>query len=109
MNLQNTYKEDDVIVQLIADQKNIFENIVLSLQQREADPNIADLLKELKPIKDVYDKLEVIKIENPDIENAKTNQIIVGGSTKIVINEDQFNQLKKAMNTVRNKLAGSDV
>ncbi len=109
LNLQNKYKKDDVIVQLIADQKNIFENIILSLQQREADPNIADLLKDLQPVKEVYDKLEVIKIENPDIENAKTNQIIVGGSTKIVMNEDQFNQLKKAMEKVRNKLAGSDV
>ena len=65
--------------------------------------------KELQPIKEVYDKLEVIKIENPNIENAKTNQIIVGGTTKIVMNEDQFNQLKKAMELVRNKLAGSDV
>ena len=49
------------------------------------------------------------QFENSDIENAKTNQIIVGGTTKIVMNEDQFNELKKAMDSVRNKLAGSDV
>lgn len=108
-NLQNKYQKDNEIIQLIADQKNIFENIILSLQQREADPNVADLIKELQPVKNVYDKLEVIKIENPNVKNAKANQIIVGGSTKIVMTEDQYNQLKKALADVRNKLSGSDV
>jgi len=108
-NLQNKYQKDNEIIQLIADQKNIFENIILSLQQREADPNVADLIKELQPVKTVYDGLEVIKIENPNVKNAKANQIIVGGTTKIVMTEDQFNQLKKAMADVRNKLSGSDV
>ncbi len=108
-NLQNKYEKDNEIIQLIADQKNIFENIILSLQQREADPNVADLIKELQTVKNVYDGLEVIKIENPNVQNAKANQIIVGGSTKIVMTEDQFNQLKKAIADVRNKLSGSDV
>jgi len=107
--LQNKFEKNNEIIQLIADQKNIFENIILSLQQREADPNVADLIKELQPVKNVYDGLEVIKIENPNVKNAKTNQIIVGGSTKIVMTEDQFNQLKKAIVDVRNKLSGSDV
>ena len=108
-NLQDKYQKDNDIIQLIADQKNIFENIVLSLQQREADPNVADLIQELQAVKTVYDGLEVIKIENPNVKNAKANQIIVGGSTKIVMTETQFNQLKKAIADVRNKLAGSDV
>ena len=107
--LQNKFEKNNEIIQLIADQKNIFENIILSLQQREADPNVADLIKELQPVKNVYDGLEVIKIENPNVKNAKANQIIVGGSTKIVMTEDQFNQLKKAIVDVRNKLSGSDV
>ncbi len=108
-NLQNKYEDNNEIIQLIADQKNIFENIILSLQQREGDANIADILKDLQPIKDVYDKLEVIKIENPDTETSKPGQIIVGGSTKIVMTEEQFNDLKKAIADVRNKLAGVNV
>ncbi len=107
-SLQNTYDSNSDVIQLIADQKNIFENIILSLQQREADPNVADLIKELQPIKEIYDKLEVIKIENP-ADNIKTNKIIVGGTTKIVMTEEQFTQLKHAIAGVRNKLSGSDV
>ncbi len=108
-NLQDKFEKDNAIIQLIADQKNIFENIMLSLQQREAEPNVADLIKELKPIKEVYDGLEVIKIEKPAKGNVKTNQIIVGGATKIVINKEQYNKLKKVLAEVRNKLSGSNI
>ncbi|MCF6365438.1 MAG: hypothetical protein L3J35_04470 [Bacteroidales bacterium] len=107
--LQNNYEEDSEIIQLIADQKNIFENLILSLQQREADENISAIIKELQPIKNVYDQLEVIKIENPKISNAEGNQIVVGGTTRIVMTKDQFNKLKESIAEVRNNLAGSSV
>ena len=108
-NLQNKFEENNEIIQLIADQKNIFENLVLSLEQREADESIKSIINDLKPIKDVYDQLEVIKIETPTNENVGRNQIIVGGSTKIVITKEQFNKLKESITVVRNKLAGSNV
>jgi len=107
--LQNEYEEDSEIIQLIADQKNIFENLILSLQQREADENISAIIKELQPIKNVYDQLEVIKIENPVVNNAGSNQIVVGGTTRIVMTKDQFTKLKESIAEVRNNLAGSNV
>jgi uncharacterized lipoprotein YehR (DUF1307 family) len=108
-SLQNKYIKENEIIQLIADQKNIFENLMLSLEQREADENISLVIQELKPIKDIYDQLEVIKIENPNKVTPKPGQIMVGGTTKIVITEQQFNSLKESIATVRNKLAGSNV
>ncbi len=108
-SLQNKYIKENEIIQLIADQKNIFENLMLSLEQREADENISLVIQELKPIKDIYDQLEVIKIENPNKVTLKPGQIMVGGTTKIVITEQQFNSLKESIATVRNKLAGSNV
>lgn len=107
--LQNNYEEDNNIIQLIADQKNIFENLILSLEQKESDPNIREILNDLKPIKNVYDELEVIKIENPTNQNPTGSQIMVGGTTKIVITEEQFKKLKKSIAEVRNNLAGSSV
>lgn len=107
--LQDKYEEDNNIIQLIADQKNIFENLILSLEQRENDASISEVLNDLQPIKSVFDELEVIKIENPVDQNLTGNQIIVGGTTKIVITEEQFNKLKKSIAEVRNILAGSSV
>ena len=107
--LQSNYEQDNEVIQLIADQKNIFENLILSLQQREADENISAIIKELQPIKNVYDQLEVVKIENPSVNPSSKNQIVIGGTTKIVITEAQFNKLKESIAEVRNNLAGSNV
>ncbi len=43
--LQNNFEEGSEIIQLIADQKNIFENLILSLHQREAYENISAIIK----------------------------------------------------------------
>ncbi len=109
INIKGTYSEDDNIIQLIADQKNIFENLILYLEQLEADAGIKELIQDLKPIKEIYDSLEVVKIENVNTDNKKGNQIIVGGATKIVITEEQFKKLKETINKIRNKLAVNNV
>jgi len=109
VNLVDEYKENDVTIQLIADQKNVFENLILSLEQRQNDRNIKTIIEELKPIKDVYDQLEVIKVEAPVKTGAQENQIIVGGTTKIVITKEQFLLLKKTISNVRNKIVANDV
>ncbi len=109
VNITKTYNENDPTIQLIADQKNVFENLILSLEQRQNDVNIKTVIEELNPIKEIYDKLEVVKIENPDQVKASKNQIIVGGTTKIVMTKEQFLQLKRTITDVRNKLALNDV
>jgi hypothetical protein len=78
------------------------------LQQRETEESIKLIIKELTPIKGIYDKLEVVKIEQPAETHASKKQIVVGGTTKIVITEEQFNELKKTIADVRNNLASSN-
>lgn len=109
VNLKDTYSENDPTIQLIADQKNVFENLILSLEQRQNDINIKTVIEELNPIKEIYDKLEVVKIENPEQVKTTEKQIIVGGTTKIVLTKEQFIQLKNTISAVRNKLAENDV
>ena len=108
-NLVSEFSEEDKTVQLIADQKNIFENLILYLDQNKADENIQIIIADLQPIKEIYEKLEVVKIENPTIDKSDKNQIVVGGSSKIVITKEQFDNLKETISTVRNKLAGNNV
>jgi uncharacterized lipoprotein YehR (DUF1307 family) len=107
-NLQGKFKADDEIIQLIADQKNIFENMMLSLEQRQGDEIIGTVIKDLKPIESVYDELEVVNIENPEKVSPKGNQILVGGTTKIMMTEEQFNKLKRVITEVRNKFANAN-
>jgi len=108
-NLIPEYSENNKTVQLIADQKNIFENLVLYLEQNPKDENIKSVLLDLKPIKDIYDNLEVVKISNTNAIKPKENQKVVGGTSKIVITKEQFLKLKQTITTVRNKLAVNNV
>jgi hypothetical protein len=109
MNLQGKFKNNNEIIQLIADQKNIFENMMKSLEQHKTEEIINALINELKPIELIYNELEVVQIENPEKVNPKGNTILVGGTTKIVITEDQFIRLKKTITEVRNKFANASV
>lgn len=107
-SLQNEYDENNKIVQLIADQKNIFENLILSLEQKKEDKNISEILNDLTPIKNIYDKLEVVKVEKPKSTPAMKNKIVIGGTTKITITKEQFESLKEAISNVRNKFTGNN-
>ena len=109
IHLVGEYEENNNIIQLIADQKNIFENLVLFLTQNQDNADINQLLKDLTAVRKVYDNLDVVKIEKADKLANPENKIIVGGATKIVITERQFNDLEQAISDVRNKLTLNNV
>lgn len=109
INLIDEYKANENVIQLIADQKNIFENLILFLKQNKANEDINKLLEELEPIRTIYDGLDVVKIEKSEKILNPDNKIIVGGATRIVITENQFQDLKKAITDVRNKLTLNSV
>lgn len=109
VNLVKEYKENDKTIQLIADQKNIFENLILYLEQNKNDENIKKIIEDLKPIQVIYDELEEVDIENNNGSVTKTGQIVIGGARKIVIKKEQYDRLKQTITTVRNKLTGNNV
>jgi hypothetical protein len=104
VNLVGEYKENDINVQRIADQKLTFENLMDYLIQYKSDKNISSILIELSSIKEAYDSL---KKEKTDKEATKKqgDTFVVGGNSKIVITKEQFEALKIAIVKVRTKLA----
>ncbi len=109
VNLIDEYKEDDKTIQLIADQKNIFENLILYLEQNKDDENIKKIIEDLKPIQKIYNGLEEVDIENATKPEVAAGQIIIGGARKIVITKEQFANLKQIISEIRNKLTGNNV
>ena len=107
-NLVGTYSADNKTIQLVADQKLIFENLMLYLDQNKNDENIKSVISELQPIKVIYDQLKEEKNET-GVNKTKTKGYVVGGGSKIVISKEQFQKLKETITIVRNKLAGNNV
>ncbi len=110
-NLVTEFKEKSGSIQRIADQKQVFDNLLKYLNQQGADENIQATIKDLEPVKAAYDKIEEVSTGNADnTDNANAankTQIVVGGSKKVVITAEQYKALKEAISTVRNKLTGN--
>jgi hypothetical protein len=107
-NIVGQYSPENKTIQLVADQKLIFENLMLYLNQNKNDDNIKSVIAELQPIKAIYDQLKEEKTESGN-SKPKNKGYIVGGGSKIVISKEQFEKLKETIGTVRNKLAGNNV
>ena len=102
------FDENSSTIQRVADQKIIFSNLILYLEQNLEYDGINEILEELAPIKNIYEQLEIVDVE----ETMKTDDneaIIVGGKTKIKITELQYKNLKETISNVRNNFINNNV
>ena len=102
------FAEGSATIQRIADQKIIFSNLMLYLEQNQNLSSIQKVLDEFTAIQDVFNQLERIDVETlPRTENNEI--IVVGGNTKIKITEEQFKKLKETISKVRNNFINTNV
>ena len=104
VNLLDNYKQDAKIISLLASQKNVVSNLTSYLDQLKSDENIQMTINELKPLADFYQSLEVQKEEPKDGQKTSAGKIVVGGNSKIIMTEAQFQTLKKEITAIRNKI-----
>ena len=104
VNLLDNYKQDAKVISLLASQKNVVSNLTSYLDQLKSDENIQMTINELKPLADFYQSLEVQKEEPKDGQKTSAGKIVVGGNSKIIMTEAQFQTLKKEITAIRNKM-----
>lgn len=108
--ITHSYNKDEATIQLIADQKYVIENLFLYLKKVNGNSNhLSEIIEMLKPIKAIYDKLKIEKIEEQVSETAPEGYYLVGGTTKIIITKEQFEELKQTIEKIRNKLTKTNV
>lgn len=99
-NFSGEFSEDNVIVQRIADQKLVLENIISYSGPFKDDPTIAGALEAIKPIRKVYHEIESVESETV-VTKSEDGKIIIAGGNKITISQEQFEMLKEATIQVR--------
>lgn len=104
VNLIDTYKQDEKVINLLASQKHVVSNLFAYLEQLKFDESIQRTINDLQPLRNFYESLEVQKDESGQGITTKGDKIVVGGSTKIIMTEDQFKTLKKEVTEIRNKI-----
>jgi hypothetical protein len=104
VNLIDTYKQDEKVINLLASQKHVVSNLFAYLEQLKFDESIQRTINDLQPLRTFYESLEVQKDESGQGITTKGDKIVVGGTTKIIMTEDQFKTLKKEVTEIRNKI-----
>ncbi len=74
------------------------------LNQSKEAKSIKATIEQMKPIENVFFKLETVKT-GKDVNN----KIVIGGNTKIRITEEQLKNLKQAINKVQNYITNNNV
>jgi hypothetical protein len=86
--------------QRIADQKIIFGNLYTFLKKNENEIGVKDALESIQGIRAVFASLHEERVAKSKKE-AETGKMILSSSTKITINQQQFEELKSAINSYR--------
>lgn len=102
LNLMNEYKEGDAMLQRVADQKLVFENLVMYLEKYEDDRLVGQTLADLAPLKAIFASLEEEQTTT-QIKKTKGQRLVLGGTGKVNITSEQFDQLKSAVDALRNQ------
>lgn len=97
-----TYQSNPKSVNIIAEQKLTVDNIKELLAQHAGNAQVASLTSKLKGVFEIYDRVDVKEI-SPTIQLTKGKREI-GGSESYSFSEANFNELIKAIDTLRKDL-----
>jgi hypothetical protein len=103
------FDEKNPTIQKVADQKMIITNLWNFLKQNEKDANISSIMTDLKPLYEFYSGLASVEVDNSNMKTNNNEIIIVGGNSKVVINSEQYDKLKKMIIDIRNKITLNNV
>lgn len=103
LQITGDYDAESDLVQKIADQKYVLDNIVSYSKTYADDAAVKEILETLTPLHDIYNSLELE--ENPtDVSSTEDGKLIIGGGDRLIIAEEQFNQLKEEAFSIRNAI-----
>lgn len=112
VNLVDDYDNAGNILQHLAEQKYAIDNLMVFAESlSEEDENIASVIDDMKPIRQIYDGLELgsgavtIRTQN-EASGKKPKKLVIGGgdSGPITLSHEDFNKLKEATIRLRTSL-----
>lgn len=101
-NLIGEYDEKNILVQRLADQKLVMENILDYLNLHSEEDRVMEVLSEIQPFSDVFLKLDEEKVSAE--KSNEGDKVILGGS-RIIMTKAEFNELKTAATNYRNQFS----
>jgi len=103
VNLLSDFDSEAELVQKIADQKFVLDNITAYASYYESDPTIESILLDLEPLIKLYANLSVEATETSVNQNSD-GKLVIGGGDKLVITKKEFDELVQVTTELRTKI-----
>lgn len=101
-NMVGEYNADNEIIQRIADQKLVMENVLDYLNIFREEERVMEVLTELQGVSDVFLNMDEESIS--DQLKQQDGKTVLGGN-RIIMTADEFNELKEAATAYRNSFS----
>lgn len=106
LNLVGEYSKESITIQRIAEQKYVFDNLYYYFEEFKGDPIVDALYDDVGKLKQVINKIGEEKIKTK-VEKSDDGTLVLSGGSKVVINSEQFYELKEISSEIRNKFVNS--
>jgi len=103
ISMVEDYNQVNKLIQHLADQKYVVDNLFLMAESLSEDENVKALLENLRPVKDLYDLVEEPQ-GNTTMKKEESGKLVIGSKKQIRLSEEQFMELKKITTEVRTNI-----
>lgn len=107
MNLAEEYKDEDPLIQKVAEQKFAFINLVKSCELHKTNNNIAAVLLYLSEIQAIYDQVKMTEGTKREMYRTASGKIRFKGGPNIRMEEKEFNDLKNSITNIRTQIVNN--
>lgn len=102
------YEEGGVLVDRIAEQKLTLENLMGFLMKYENDSDVMEVMEGLAEIEGLFWELEVEEGEDATTE-LEGDMYVMSGGGKIVVSQEQYNELKELVKALRMEIVEGEI
>jgi hypothetical protein len=103
LNAVEGFEADSETAQRIADQKITFGNLYTFLKKNEDKVGVPEAIEKIQPVRAVFASLMEEKSAKSE-KDSESGKMVLTSSKKINITEEQYNELKIAINNYREQI-----
>ena len=103
VQLVDKFDKDDPVIERIAAQKLVYENIVHYLEQYKQDQNVEWTLMELETLQQIFSEVSDNR-RDTEFKEGKSGKRVLGGVGGVYITEQEFEDLRGQITILRNTI-----
>ncbi len=109
LNLVETYSDDNPVIQRIIEQKHSFTNLIKCANKYHNDLNTQVAIGLLNSIYEIFEKIQEIEESELTLERSNDNKMVLKGGKKLIISEQEYNDLKLKVTEIRNMIVENNI